>query len=45
MIKPLENTKLAGNWFNKGGRDRQINRSKTFEGIAKALATQYGDLE
>jgi len=28
-VKP-ENTKLAGNWFNKGGKDRQKNRSKTF---------------
>ena len=40
-VKP-ENTKLAGNWFNKGGNDRQRNRSKTFEGIAKAIAEQWG---
>ena len=31
----------AGNWFNKGGKDRQINRSKTFPGIAKAMADQW----
>ncbi len=37
-----DSTKLAGNWFNKGGKARQINRSKTFEGIAKAMAEQWG---
>jgi len=25
-----DSTKLAGNWFNKGGKARQINRSKNF---------------
>lgn len=30
-------------WFNKGSSDeRQKNRSKTFEGIAKAMAKQWG---
>jgi hypothetical protein len=29
-------------WFNKGGRDRQKNRSKTFPGIAHAMAEQWG---
>ena len=37
-----ESTKVAGNWFNKGGADRQKNRSKTFPGIAKAMAEQWG---
>ena len=44
-IVPKENrqsTKIAGNWFNKGGKDRQKNRVKTFEGIAKAMAEQWG---
>lgn len=44
-IVPKENrqsTKIAGNWFNKGGKDRQKNRAKTFEGIAKAMAEQWG---
>ncbi len=36
-------TKIAGNWFNKGGKDRQKNRAKTFEGIAEAMAEQWGD--
>lgn len=37
-----QSTKIAGNWFNKGGKDRQRNRAKTFEGIAKAMAEQWG---
>ena len=44
-IIPKENrqsTKIAGNWFNKGGKERQKNRAKTFEGIAKAMAEQWG---
>jgi hypothetical protein len=42
IIEVSESTKTAGNWFNKGGKDRQKNRSKTFEGIAKAMAEQWG---
>lgn len=37
-----QSTKIPGNWFNKGGLDRQKNRSKTFPGIAKAMAEQWG---
>jgi len=37
-----ESTKIAGNWFNKWGKDRQKNRSKTFPWIAKAMAQQRG---
>lgn len=37
-----ESTKIAGNWFNKGGKERQKNRAKTFPGIAKAMAEQWG---
>ena len=37
-----DSTKLAGNWFNKGGKARQINRSKTFKGVAEAMANQWG---
>lgn len=37
-----QSTKVPGNWFNKGGKDRQKNRSKTFPGIAKAMAEQWG---
>jgi len=39
-----QSTKVAGNWFNKGGKDRQKNRSKTFQGIADAMADQWGSL-
>lgn len=31
----------AGTWFMKGGKDRQKNRSKTFPGVAKAMAEQW----
>ena len=48
LLKPTEilpvaqSTKIAGNWFNKGGKERQKNRSKTFPGIAQAMADQWG---
>lgn len=37
-----QSTKIAGNWFNKGGKDRQKNRARTFQGIANAMAEQWG---
>lgn len=37
-----QSTKMPGNWFNKGGKDRQKNRSRTFKGIANAMAEQWG---
>lgn len=42
IVDVAESTKIAGNWFNKGGKERQKNRSKTFPGIAKAIAEQWG---
>ena len=42
IVSNRQSTKVAGNWFNKGGKDRQKNRAKTFEGIAKAMAEQWG---
>ena len=42
LPKP-ESTKIAGNWFNKGGKDRQKNRARTFQGIADAMAAQWGN--
>jgi hypothetical protein len=39
--KYCESTKVAGNWFNKGGKDRQKNRARTFQGIANAMAEQW----
>ena len=42
ICRERENTKVPGNWFNSGGSERQKNRSKTFPGIAKAMAEQWG---
>lgn len=42
IVDERQSTKVAGNWFNKSGKDRQKNRAKTFEGIAKAMAEQWG---
>lgn len=41
-VEFCQSTKIAGNWFNHGGKDRQTNRAKTFPGIAKAMAEQWG---
>ena len=41
-VEQCQSTKVAGNWYNKGGKDRQKNRSKTFIGISKAMAEQWG---
>ena len=41
-VQKQESTKVVGNWFNAGGKDRQKNRAKTFEGIAQAMANQWG---
>ena len=42
ILKKPQSTKIPGNWFNKGGKDRQKNRSKFFQGIANAMADQWG---
>ena len=42
VVECQQSTKVPGNWFNAGGKDRQRNRSKTFHGIAKAMAEQWG---
>ena len=42
IVAPTTNCKEAGNWYNRGGKDRQKNRSKTFQGIADAMAEQWG---
>lgn len=42
IIKNAQSTKIAGNWFNRGGgNNRQKNRAITFTGIAKAMAQQW----
>lgn len=42
IVSERQSTKIPGNWFNHGGKDRQKNRAKTFPGIAKAMAEQWG---
>lgn len=42
IVEERQSTKIPGNWFNKGGKERQKNRAKTFPGIAKAMAEQWG---
>lgn len=42
IVEYAQSTKIPGNWFNKGGKDRQKNRAKTFQGIADAMANQWG---
>ena len=43
IIYKRQSTKIPGNWFNKGGKDRQKNRSKFFVGFAQAMADQWGN--
>ena len=42
IIYKRQSTKIPGNWFNKGGKDRQKNRSKFFDGFAQAMEDQWG---
>lgn len=42
ICEERQSSKVAGNWFNHGGKERQKNRAKTFPGIAKAMAEQWG---
>ena len=42
VVEERQSSKVHGNWFNKGGKERQKNRAKTFPGIAKAMAGQWG---
>lgn len=43
IVEERQSSKVPGNWFNKGGKERQQNRAKTFPGIAKAMAEQWGN--
>ena len=44
VVEERQSTKIPGNWFNAGGKERQKNRAKTFPGIAKAMAEQWGKI-
>nr|DAP39352.1 MAG TPA: Cytosine specific methyltransferase [Caudoviricetes sp.] len=41
IVKPCQTCHNANTWFSIGGKERQKNRSKTFPGIAKAMAEQW----
>lgn len=41
IVKGVPTSKAA--WFNNGGKNRQKNRSKTFQCVAKAFAEQWGN--
>ena len=43
IVFERQSSKIPGNWFNKGGKDRQKARAKTFQGIADAMAQQWGE--
>jgi hypothetical protein len=42
IVQERQSTKIPGNWFNKGGKERQKERARTFQGIADAMAKQWG---
>lgn len=42
IVSERQSTKTPGNWFNKGGKERQKERARTFQGIADAMAEQWG---
>lgn len=41
-IKKNGSKTTYSNWYNLGGKERQKLRSKTFKGVAVAMATQWG---
>ena len=45
IVEERQSSKVPGNWFNKGGKERQKNRAKTFPGIARAMAEQWGGID
>ena len=44
IVNERQSSKIPGNWFNKGGKERQKNRAETFQGIADAMAEQWGNI-
>ena len=42
IVTERQSTKIPGNWYNKGGKERQKNRARFFRGIADAMADQWG---
>lgn len=44
IVAPVAGCHEAGTWFMRGGKERQKNRAKTFDGVAEAMAEQWGGL-
>lgn len=44
IVEPNQSCHNAHTWFSTGGKERQKNRSKTFPGIAEAMADQWGSI-
>ena len=42
IVENRQSTKIPGNWYNKGGKERQKNRARFFRGVAEAMAAQWG---
>lgn len=42
MIRLTDTDGIQADWYQNGGKNRQKNRSKTFPGIARAMAEQWG---
>lgn len=42
IVEPKSSCHEPHTWFMLGGKERQKNRSKTFPGIARAMAEQWG---
>lgn len=42
-VEPTQSCRDTGTWFSRGGKNRQITRSKTPLGLAKAMADQWAD--
>jgi len=43
IVEERQSTRVS-TWFNKGGKDRQKNRARSFEGIGATMAEQWGRL-
>ena len=42
IVTERQSTKIPGNWYNIGGKERQKNSARFFKGIADAMADQWG---
>jgi hypothetical protein len=42
IVMERQSTRVVGGWYSKGGKNRQKQRAVTFQGIAEAMAEQWG---